>query len=207
MASFGDGLGSLIGGAMASDTLSDARGQIGDASSGFQATTQPFVGFGQSFLPQAQTAINNAGGLAAGTQSYGDFMKNYSASPGAQYTIGQAQEAQNNSAASTGQLLSGTNERALNTITQGVSGTLANQAYGSYLAGNSQQFGQLESLVGNMFSGVGVGTTATGQNAGVVNSTNSANAALASKQAEADKSKGSGIGSMFSGIGSLATMF
>lgn len=204
---FGDALGSIIGGATASADLSAANDQISGEASGFNANTQPYNQFGQSFLPQASQGITNAGNFASGTQSYQDFMKNYTASPGAQYTIGQAQEAQNNSAASTGQLLSGTNERALNTITQNVAGTQANTAYNEYLQGNNQQFGQLESVLGNMFSGIGVGQTATGQQAGVLNAQVGAQSQLAQAQAKADQSKGSGIGSMFGSVGSAATKF
>jgi hypothetical protein len=207
MADFGAGLGAIIGNSMAKDTLDNAGQATGATSAGFQSTTAPFVQFGQSFLPQIGSAVNGASSFASGTKSYDDFMKDYTASPGAQYLMDQGREAQDLSASSTGQLLSGTNGRAQETIRQGIAGTQANQAYGSYLAGNNQQFGQLESIIGNMFTGAGTGLTATGQNASVVNSQMQQQSALAQKEAEADKGKGGGIGSLFSGIGSIATMF
>lgn len=203
---FGDGLGQVIGAGMASDTLAKGSNTIDNVANTFGGNVAPYNDFGASFLPTATAGVGSVGG-AAGTQSYGDFMKGYSTSPGAQYTMDQATEAQNNSAASKGKLLSGTNERALAGINEGISSTYANQAYGSYLQGNQQNFGQLETSLGNMFSAIGVGTTATGQQAGVTNAQMNNQAAITQAQAKNDQSKGSGFGSMFSGLGSLATAF
>lgn len=202
--SFGSGLGSIIGGEEASSDLKAGQNAVNNDAGQFGVQTQPYNNFGQSFLNSATSAIGNIQQTAGQTQSYEDFMKNYTASPGAQYQIGQAQEGQNESAASTGQLLSGTNQRALSGITQNVANTYANQAYGSYLQGNNQQFGQLESALGNMFSAIGVGTTATGQQAGVDSSQIGATSQIAQAQAKNDQSKGSGFGSLFSGLGSFA---
>jgi hypothetical protein len=207
MASFGDGLGGLIGSSLASSDLSDASMTIRGMGGDFNSTTEPYNQFGQSFLPQAQNTIDKASSVAASTPSFGDFMSGFSLSPGAQYTLGQAQEAQNNSAASTGQLLSGANERALTGITNGIVSNDIAQQYGLTLAGNNQQFGQLQSLIGDMFQGIGVGTTATGQQAGVLGAQMGAQSQIAQAQAKADQGKGSGIGGLFSGIGSLATWF
>lgn len=204
MGDFGSGLGAIIGAHEGSEDLSAGMNSVNGISGGFQNTVQPYNNFGQSFLGSATGAINGIANTA-GTESYQDFMKNYQASPGAQYTQQQATEAQNNSAAATGQLLSGTNERALSTINQGVAGTQANQAYGSYLAGNQQNFGQLESALGNMFGAIGIGTQATGQEAGVDTAQMGATSQIAQAQAKNDQSKGSGIGSLFSGIGSIVS--
>lgn len=206
MSDFGSGLGAVIGGAMGANALDAGQKSVDNISGGFGGQVAPYNSFGQSFLNPATSAINNLSGTA-GTQSYEDFMKNYTASPGAQYTQAQADEAQNNSAASKGQLLSGTNERALSTINQGIAGTQANQAYGSYLQGNQQNFGQLESALGNMFGAIGIGTQATGQMAGVDTAQMGATSQIAQAQAKNDQSKGSGIGSLFSGIGSMALAF
>lgn len=206
MGDFGSGLGTVIGGAMGAEDLSKGQNAVNGVSTGFQSNTQPYNSFGQSFLPTAAAGVGSVAG-AAGTQSYEDFLKNYQTSPGAQYTMGQADEAQNNSAAAKGQLLSGSNERALSTINQGIAATGANQAYGSYLAGNQQNFGQLETSLGNMFSAIGVGQTATGQQAGVDTAQIGATSQIAQAQAKNDQSKGSGFGSMFSGLGAMATGF
>src|SRR4029077_18762279 len=114
---------------------------------------------------------------------------------------------QNSSAAASGQLLSGANERALATTDTGIDNKYANQAYTNYLAGNNQQFGQLESALGNMFSAIGVGTTATGQQAGVDVGQMNQQSAIAQAQAKNDQAKGGGIGSLFGGLGSFATSF
>lgn len=206
MATFGDGLGALIGSGLAANDLSNGINTVNNIGGQFAQNVAPYNSFGQSFLPTAAAGVNNVAG-AAGTQSYEDFMKNYQTSPGANYQIGVANEAQNNSAGAKGKELSGGNERALSTIDQGISSTYANQAYGQYLAGNNQNFGQLETSLGNMFSAIGVGTTVTGQDAGVTGSQMNANASLAAAQAKNDAAKGSGLGSMFSGLGSLATAF
>lgn len=218
MASFGEGLGAVVGGAMADRHLEEGVDKVNGIASGFGSSVQPFKSFGQSFLAPAQnillgeTTNKSIGqqrlmGTGDDVKQYDDFMKDYEASPGAKYIMGQAEEAQNNSAAARGKLLSGGNLRGLETMRTGLSNTFANQAYGQYLAGNSQQFSQLETALGNMFGAIGVGTTATGQEAGVATGQMSANASLAAAQAKNDQSKGSGFGSMFSGLGSLATMF
>jgi hypothetical protein len=191
---------------MGHEDINAGQRGVDSIGSNFQNEVGPYNQFGQSFLQPATNAINNISGTA-GTQSYEDFMKNYQTSPGAKYQIQQADEGQNNSAASKGQLLSGTNERALSTINQGIAGTSANQAYGSYLQGNQQNFGQLESALGNMFGAIGIGTQATGQIAGLDSSQMNSTASLAASQAKNDQSKGSGIGSLFSGIGSMALAF
>lgn len=205
MSSFGSGLGSVIGSSLAASDLSSGTDTVNGISGGFANTTAPYDRFGQSFLAPATDAISKAAGTQ--TQGYNQFMENYQTTPGVKYQIGQADEAQNESAASTGQLLSGTNERALSTINQGIASTGANTAYNEYLQGNQQQFGQLESALGNMFQAIGVGSTATGQQAGVDTAQMGANSQLAQAQAKNDQAKGSGLGSMFSGLGSMATAF
>lgn len=207
MASFGDGLGAIIGNAMAKDTLDNAGQAAGNLGNSFLSTVSPNIQFGQSFLPGATNAIGNAQSFAGGTQSYDDFMKNYETTPAAQYQIQQGTEATNNSASARGGLLSGSNLRALSTMQQGIASQSANQSWNNYLAGNQNQFGQLQSIIGNMFSGIGVGSTATGQYGGVLNNQMNAQANLAAKEAEADKGKGTGFGSLFSGVGSLFSAF
>jgi hypothetical protein len=207
MSGFGAGLGSVIGSSMAADDLNTGINAVNGISGGFQGATDPYNSFGQSFLPTTANAIGGVQAKAGTTQGYDQFMSNYTASPGVKYSQDQATEAQNESAASKGGLLSGTNLRALSTINQGIASTGANTAYNEYLQGNNQQFGQLESALGNMFSAIGVGTTATGQQAGVDTAQIGANSQLAQAQAKNDQSKGSGIGSMFGGIGSMMTAF
>lgn len=207
MASFGEGLGSIIGGAMAKDTLSDASNKVGQQGDGFLGLVYPNIQFGQSFLPSVSGAINTAGIMSGETKSYDDFMKGYETSPAAKYQIEQGTEAVNNSASARGGLLSGSNLRALSTMQQGIASQSANQAFQNYLAGNQNQFGQLQSVIGNMFSGIGAGTAATGQYGSVLGGQMAQQSALAQKEAEADKGKGSGFGSLFSGIGSAFSLF
>lgn len=207
MAGFGDGLGAVIGGVMGHEDINQGIGRVNDAAAGFNSSVEPFRGFGASWIPGATVGIDAAWGKAKEVKGYDDFMKDYSASPGSKYLIGQAEEAQNNSAAARGKLLSGGNLRGLETMREGLSNTFANQAYGQYLAGNNQQFSQLETALGNMFKAIGVGTTATGQEAGVVTGKMGADANLAAAQAKNDQGKGGGIGTLFNGLGSIATMF
>lgn len=207
MAGFGEGLGQFIGAELGAADLRGGVDAVNGTAGGVTRATEPYNQFGQSFLPGASNAIGGLSAKAGETQSYDDFMKNYSASPGVKYQMGQALEAQNESAASKGQLLSGTNLRALTGISEGIAATGANTAYDQYLKGNNQQFGQLESALGGMFKAIGVGETATGQQAGVASSQMGAQSSLAQAQAKNDQSKGSGLGSMFGGLGSLAAMF
>lgn len=207
MSSFGAGLGTVIGSSMAASDLSSGTSAINGISSGFQQATNPDVNFGASFLPTATGAINNIAGTAGNVQSYNDFMKNYTTTPAAQYSMDQADAVQNSSAASKEQLLSGSNLRSLSGINQGIASQGANTAYNEYLQGNQQGFGQLEQSLGNMFNAIGVGTTATGQQEGVDATQMNTNSQIAQAQAKNDQSKGTGIGSMFSGLGSLGAAF
>lgn len=207
MATFGEGLGSLIGGHMASKDLSAGLANVNNTAGGAIAAAEPYNQFGQSFMPAASGGIGDVRNFADNTMGYQQFMDNYETTPGVKYQIEQAREGQNASAAARGQLLSGTNLRALDTITQGIAATGANQAYDAYLKGNSQQFGQLETALGNMFGAIGIGQTATGQQAGVASAQMNQQAALAKAQAENNKGKGSGLGSIFGGLGSLAAAF
>jgi len=207
MADFGSGLGTVIGSSLGADALNAGQSNVNSESGNFTGSTAPYNQFGQSFLPTATNAISNIQSTAGNVQSYDDFMKNYTNTPAAQYQIQQADAGQNNSAAAKGGLLSGANERALGTINQGITQQGANTAYNEYLQGNQQGFGQLESALGNMFSAIGVGTTATGQQAGVDQSQIGATSQIAQAQAKNDQGKGSGLGSMFSGLGSVAAMF
>ena len=204
---FGGGLGSVIGSSLASSDLSNAQNTVNDLNNGFGNTVQPDIAFGQSFLSPATSAINNLQTTAGQTQSYDDFMKNYTNTPAARYQLQQADAVQNNTAAGQGNLLSGANIKAIDTMNNGIISQNANTAYNEYLQGNSQQFGQLNTALGDMFNAIGVGTTATGQLAGLDSSTMAANANIAASQAKNDQSKGSGIGSMFSGLGGRPVSF
>ena len=207
MGSFGSGLGQVIGAQIGAQDLNQGIENVSNNSSSFNSAVAPYNTFGQSFLQPATNAISGVQTAAANTQGYDQFMSTYTNTPAAQYQLQQANAGQNNSAAANGGLLSGANERALGTIDNGIVAQNANNAYNEYLTGNNQQFGQLESALGNMFQAIGVGTTATGQQAGVTASQNSADASLAAAQAKNDSSKGSGLGSMFSGLGSVAATF
>jgi len=212
---FGSGLGGVIGGALASSDLSDASMTIRGRTDDALGMTQPYSEFGSSFLDPTAGALLGAGsngtvgmnrllGNGQDVQSYNDFMKDYQTSDAAKYQIGQATQAIDNSAAARGKLLSGSNLRAINQTTQDISSQYANQAYQNYLTGNNQQFTQLQAVLGNLFQGIGVGQTATGQATGAIASENNAQASIAGAQAKADQSIGSGIGGMFSGLAGLA---
>lgn len=207
MPSFGEGLGQFVGAEIGAADLRQGAKDVNGTADIFRSGTEPYNQFGQSFLPAASGAVSGVADKAGSTMGYDQFMSNYEASPGVKYQLQQGQEAQNESAASTGQLLSGTNQRAIQGITNGIVSTGANNAYNEYLAGNNQQFGQLETSLGNMFKAIGVGQTATGQEAGVASSQLTQQSALAQAQAKNDQGKGSGLGSMFSGLGSLAVAF
>lgn len=185
---------------MALGDLQNGQTALNQNTQATTGQTQPFVNFGQSMLPQAGAAINGIAGTAGNVQSYDDFMKNYTTTPAAQYSMGQADAVQNSSAAATGGLLSGANERSLSTINQGIASQGANTAYTQYLAGNNQSFGQLESSLGNMFNAIGVGTTGTGQDVSLTNGLNTATEANSQAQATQSAAKGNGIGSMLGGF-------
>jgi hypothetical protein len=206
---FGSGFGTLIGTGLGAQDLASGMNDVNNVANAFTQTTTPYNQFGTSFLNPASGAINNINNVAGADPNlnYNNFMQNYQTSPAAQYTMQQADAAQNNSAAANGGLLSGANERALGTINSGISSTYANQAYTNYLQGNQQGFGQLESALGNMFQAIGVGTTATGQQEGVDTAQMQQQSALAQAQAKNDQAKGSGIGQMFGGLGTMALAF
>ena len=200
--SFGGGLGMFLGGELGQRDLNLGSDQINSTASQFRGATEPYNQFGQSFLNPTAGAIGRIGQFAGSDPNlnYNTFMSNYQDSPGAKYTIGQANAAQENSAAAKGGLLSGANERALGTIDAGISNTFANQAFSNYLTGNQQQFGQLETALGNMFQAIGIGQTATGQQASIDVAQMNQQSALAQARAKNDQSKGSGIGTMFGAL-------
>jgi len=76
--------------------------------------------FGQSFFADRTNAIGGVSAAADSTQGYNQFMSTYTNTPAAQYQLQQADQVQNNSAAASGNLLSGSNERALGTINSGI---------------------------------------------------------------------------------------
>jgi hypothetical protein len=207
--SFGSGLGTVIGTSLGAEDLNAGLSNVNNTAAGFRGTVAPYNQFGQSFLSPASGAIGNVSNVAGADPNlnYDTFMKNYQGSPGEAYSEDVANKVQNSSAAATGQLLSGANERALATTDTGIASTYANQAYSNYLQGNNQQFGQLETALGNMFQAIGVGTTATGQEAGVDVGQMNQQSSIAQAQAKNDEAKGSGIGSMFSGLGSMKFSF
>lgn len=212
---FGGGLGAVIGGELGHEDINQGINAVSNASTNAFGTVNalagPYNAFGQSFLPTATNQITKVADTANNTQGYDQFMSTYTNTPAAQYQLQQANKEQNNTAAARGGLLSGANERALATMDNGIIAQNANNAYNEYLAGNSQQFGQLETALGNMFNAIGVGTTATGQEipavTGITSSQNTANASLAASQAKNDQGKGAGMGSMFSGLGAMALAF
>lgn len=204
---FGSGLGTAIGAEIGSQDIASGQASVNDDAKTFTAGTQPYNSFGQSFLPTATTGINNLQTTANNTQGYNQFMSSYTNTPAAQYQLQQADQSQNSSAAASGGLLSGANERALGTINNGIVAQNANTAYNEYLQGNNQQFGQLETALGNMFQAIGVGQTATGQQAGVDTAQIGATSQLAQAQAKQGDAKGSGLGSMFNSLGTAALMF
>lgn len=204
---FGEGLGQFIGGAMASDTLQDASMGVRGLGDQAGAVMAPFIGFGQSFMNPASELGTKLSSTAGKVPQFQDFMKDFKLSEGGKYSMGQALEAADTSAAARGGLLSGTNLRAREDIASGIVSKDIAQQYGLSLQGNAQQFGQLSSAFGSMLSGVNLGTGAAGTAVGALNSQMQTQAQLAAAQAKADQSKGSGIGSMFSGIGSMASKF
>lgn len=220
---FGSGLGTLIGDNMAANELQnaqshvdstgiDAQAAVNKTTNGFIDSTDPYNSFGKSFLEPATGGVTDVSNAAKSTQGYNQFMAGYTNTPAAQYQLQQADQVQENSAAAKGGLLAGSNLRALSTINSGIVAQNANTAYDEYLKGSSTGFGQLETSLGNMFSAIGVGQTATGQQealdaaqigatASIAGANMGATSKLGSEQAKNDQSKGSGFGSMFGGLG------
>ena len=196
----GSGLGQIIGAEIGSQDIQQGQDTVTANTNAIQGQQQPFINFGQSFLPSATNAIGGAQNFANNTQGYNQFMSTYTNTPAAQYQLQQADQVQNNSAAASGNLLSGSNERALGTINNGIVAQNANTAYNEYLSGNNQQFGQLESALGNMFQAIGVGQTGTGQDVSSTNAENTDITNLAQAQAKQGNAKGSGLGSIFGGM-------
>src|SRR4029077_20031016 len=132
--SFGSGLGTIIGSSLAEGDLRSGLNQVNDTAGDFGATTAPYNTFGQSFLTPTAGAIGNINDTAGKDPNlnYNTFMSNYQTSPGAAYDIDLANKEQNSSAAASGQLLSGANERALVTTDAGIANKYANQAYTNY---------------------------------------------------------------------------
>lgn len=207
MADFGAGLGSVIGGMMGHDAIQGGMDTVSGLGGQGAAATSPFIGFGQGLLGTAGSAIDKVQQTAGNTPQFDDFMKNFQMSDGAKYQMGQSLEAADMSASASGGLLSGANLRNRETIAQQISSTDMQNQYGMTLQGDQQAFGQNVAAAGTALGGVGVGTGAAATAQSGINSQMTQQANLAAAQAKNDQGKGSGIGSMISGIGGIAAKF
>lgn len=199
---FGDAFGNIIGGAMGSDAIAKGQQVVGGLGLAMQQKIDPFINFGTDFMPGAQEALGGANYLAkyAPVKQFGDFMKDFKMSTGAQYQMDKALGAADTSAAARGSLLSGANLRSREEIAQGVTATDMASQYAQTLAGNQQAFGQLNTAGLSQLAGVGVGTQALGLSTQALTAQMNAQAQLAASQAKSGSQKGGGIGSMMGGL-------
>ena len=197
---FGGALCDIIGGGMGSDAIQAGMEQVGLIGSAGQKMVQPFIDFGTGLMPDAGAAIDKVNAAAGNVPQFEDFMKDFSLSSGAQYTMDKTLGAADTSAAARGGLLSGANLRNRMELANGIVGQDIAQQYGLTLGGNQQAFGQLTGAAGTTLGGVGVGTTGAGIGMQGIVAQMNAMAQLAAAQAKSDSQKGGGIGSMIGGF-------
>lgn len=217
------GLGTAIGAGMGSADLSAAQGQVGGLASDFLKQDQPFITFGSNFLQPTSSVLLGSDGSGAGSNptiglsrlqgngndvtQFEPFMQNFSMSPGGKYLTQTGMQSLDNSAAARGGLLSGANLRAGANLSEGIANTDMLSQYNAYLAGNNQQFQQLQGSLQDMFGGIGVGQTGVGQYGSVVSSEMMAQAQMAAAQAQSAAAKGGGMGQALGGLGGMAAKF
>jgi hypothetical protein len=131
------------------------------------------------------------------------FAKDFNMSEGAQYTLDVASKAQDATAGARGGLLSGANQRAQTEIAEGIANKDLLSQYQAMLAGEKQDFGEREASFGNLFGQESLGEKAAGAQAISLAETARAMGGLYGQQANANASKGSGIGGIMGGVGSL----
>ena len=210
--SLGSGIGGLLGGLFASNSIgSGLQGGVGnvDALIGAGAgAVAPYNVEGASTIPAVNNALTGSDVIGAGriTNSnpldFESFAKNYNMSEGAKYLLGTASTAQNNSAASKGGFYSGANSRAQTQIAEGVANQDLLGQYQAMLSGENQNTQQEQAAFGNMFNQETLGEKAgatqsalSGAGAGTVGSLFGSSI---SGNANAQNSKGSGIGGLLS---------
>lgn len=168
--------------------------------------------------PGPDTPMYAGSNHAPAAPSFEDFAKDFTMSPGAQFALKTAESGQNNNAASSGQFYSGSNMRANDTIAEGIANqdllsqyqavlSGQQQQYGQYvtdfqqnLAGQSQDFSQREQSFQNMFNQETLGEKAAASTALLAGSGASSLGSLFGQQANAQASKGSGVGGLIGGL-------
>jgi hypothetical protein len=208
------GIGSTIGSGLASDTIGQGIGAVGNMVGAGVAELQPYNNMGIETMPAVKDALlgdsvgsNNIGqGRINATDNpvdFENFAKSFTMSPGAQYDLQVGQTAQDNSAAAKGGLLSGANARAQTGIAEGIANKDLLSQYQAMLSGQSQDFSQREASFGNLFGQEGLGEKAAGSQANTLAIGAHSIGGLYGQQATAQQNKGSGIGSALGGVGSL----
>ncbi len=124
--------------AQAGQQAQDIATQQYNKGSGLYA---PFTSAGSNAYTALGTKLNNNEfNVPAGQFSWDP--NNIEANPGYQFQLGQGRKAMNQTAAATGTLLGGSQQKQLNKFGQGLANTYENTFFNQALQGNQQNYGQ-----------------------------------------------------------------
>ena len=211
-------LGGLFGGLSSLASTQAGVGAVENLTNTGAAQIAPYNFTGANYLGPVGA---NLLGTGVGSQNIGNarinaeanpvdfetFASNYNASEGAQYLMDTASNAQNNSAAAKGGLLSGANLRAQSTQQMGIANQDMMDQYKAMMAGQQQDFAQRETSYQNMYGqeamGLQAGIAEAGTYAQGARAIGSLYQGQAQQSATAGNSFGTALGNIFSGLTSL----
>lgn len=215
----GQGLGALFGNISSNASTQAGVSAVGDLTSVGASQVAPYNFAGASYLgpvgsdllDTSTTGSQNIGqgriNAPANPVGFEDFAKNYNTSEGAQYLMKTASEAQNNSAAARGGLLSGANLRSQTGIAEGIANQDLLDHYRATLQGQQQDFQQRETSYQNLYGQEAMGLQAGIAEAGTFAQGARAIGSLFGQQAASNQAAGSGfgaaLGNIFSGLTSI----
>lgn len=192
-------IGGLIGSGITSSGASGAVSagsgllQQGIAQSGLSGS----VTNGDIGLTGASQALTNANSSQTNPFSVNNAGAGFQASPGYGFALSQAEAAQNNGAAATGNLLSGQQQIG----SANVASQLANQNYYQYVGANQSGLGSyLSSALGLGSQATSAGESILGASSGLANT--ATNALTGAAESEGQQAS-AGVNGLIGGIGGL----
>jgi len=196
------GITDIMGGQEASEDLQKSLQQsmalqkqyLGQA----QGYMQPFYGAGQDALKQLQGMFSQ---MQDPQKFYQQMMSGYQTSPQAQLQMSQAQKAANQSAAASGMLGSGAEQKGLAGYAQQLTSADQQQWLNNMMGIHSQA---IQGLGGLEQQGFGAGGQMGGWGMKTGSNLSDLMQQMGMAQAQGDKSMWSGIGEIAGGIGSFA---
>jgi len=214
MSSLGTGIGQLLSGSFQSGAIGQGVGSLMGLLGAGASAVAPYNAEGTGVIPQTDILLRQPGwsnyvGMdrvsdPTNRVDFENFASNFNMSPGAQYLLKTAATQQDNSAAARGGFYSGANERAQTGIAEGIANQDLVQQYQQMLAGQQQDFSQRQTSFQNIFQQESLGERAGATQSSMAGIGATALGPMFAQNAQAQASKGTGIGNLIGGgLGAL----